>query len=167
MIVWTSVDGITWTRSRVSDTPAWVSGISFIGEQLVAAGYDRDGAAVWISEDDGVTWDQGRSLAGEARNIYPTHLITVDDIWLAGALDIHGPPTTGNAMASAVVFASGDQGSTWQEVHSQSHSDEGVFLEGVDYRPAGVRDVRWFGGRVIAVGSTGNGSAPIWIGTWE
>ena len=163
--VWTSIDGASWTRNSVSDRPAWVSGVTRIEGRLVAAGYDQDGAAVWASDDDGTTWTRVVTIVDSSRDIFPTRPIAVDGVWIIGALDVHGPRTTGNVVSSAVVFASEDQGARWQQVYSQSHSDEGLYLKGVDARPAGVRDLIWFEGRFIAVGSTGNGSAPIWIGT--
>jgi hypothetical protein len=101
------------------------------------------------------------------RDIYPAAPVVDGNVWLVPALEVHGPPTTGRAVGSAVVLASADAGTRWQQVYTQSHSPEGVYGEGIDHRPAGIRDAIRFGDRFIAVGSTGNGSAPIWIGAWE
>jgi hypothetical protein len=165
--VWMSADAGAWDRVSIADRPSWATGIALVGDSIVVTGYDADGATYWTSFDGGATWSRGASIAEANRDVFPTPLVVADDVWLVGAFDVHGPPTTGQAVASAVVFASNDDGARWQELFTRSHSEEGVYLEGIDYRPAGIRHLIGFGDRLIAVGSTGNGSSPVWIGTWE
>jgi hypothetical protein len=55
--VWTSVDGITWTRVPRDDTafgswPDWTYDVTVGGPGLVAVGNHTGDAAVWVSEED-------------------------------------------------------------------------------------------------------------------
>ncbi len=67
----------------------------------------------------------------------------------------------------ALAWASQDDGATWYEVTSLQKSTEGIFGMPNDQRPAGFRAVTAFGDGFVAVGGTGDGSAPVWTGTWN
>jgi hypothetical protein len=60
-LVWTSPDGVTWTRSpnQRSLLSATLTGVVRAGDRYVAGGYIGGGAAMWDSPD-GVTWTRLR-----------------------------------------------------------------------------------------------------------
>ncbi|MGI9666214.1 MAG: hypothetical protein ACR2N2_03815 [Acidimicrobiia bacterium] len=60
-VVWTSVDGITWSRvphdEEVFGDVAWISGVTVGGPGLIAVGSTGSAAVVWTSVD-GITWSR-------------------------------------------------------------------------------------------------------------
>ncbi len=148
----TSSDGVTWTRNSLTSERGMGSGIGLIDERMIVVGYDSSGVTLWAS-DTGVTWERLGTITG--LGYFPTLPVADGDRWVLGGM--------GNA---ASVFASNDHGATWHEITTFDRSPEGRFLDTVDQRPPGFRDLIRFGDVFVAVGGTGNGSAPVWIGTW-
>ncbi len=125
--IWTSADGITWTRttSRPGDS-VWPIGQVVVGrDRLVAVGTrDRSGAAgggtdagAWTSTDDGQTWDRARFavLVPAAGSAPSSHLFAVamagaDLVAVGNVQDELGDQTSG------AVFRSTDDGGTWTQV---------------------------------------------------
>jgi len=67
----------------------------------------------------------------------------------------------------AIAWASQDDGTTWYEVTFEGYTTEGRFSGPPGWEAAGFRAVTVFGDGFVAVGSTGNASAPVWTGTWN
>ena len=151
-VVWTSVDGITWSRVPHNeavfgrDDGQWMWSVTTGGPGLVAVGFDSSGAAVWTSID-GITWsrvphNEAVFGVGEMRSV------TAGGPGLVAVGAPHG------ANSHAVVWTSVD-GITW----SQVPHNEAVFGE------ASMSSVTVAGPGLVAVGGTGNlrlGAAQVW-----
>ncbi len=151
-VVWTSVDGIAWSRVRHSEAVfgredgQWIWSVTTGGPGLVAVGFDSSGAAVWTSID-GITWsrvphNEAVFGVGEMRSV------TAGGPGLVAVGAPHG------ASSHAVVWTSVD-GITW----SQVPHNEAVFGE------AAMTSVTVAGPGLVAVGGTGNlrlGAAQVW-----
>jgi hypothetical protein len=150
--VWTSVDGITWSRVPYNeavfgrDDGQWMWSVATGGPGLVAVGSDSSGAAVWTSID-GIDWSRvPRNEAvfgvGEMRSV------TAGGPGLVAVGAPHG------ASSHAVVWTSVD-GISWSRVPH----NEAVFGE------AAMTSVTVAGPGLVAVGGTGNlrlGQAQVW-----
>jgi hypothetical protein len=151
-VVWTSVDGITWSRVPYNeavfgrDDGQWMWSVATGGPGLVAVGFDSSGAAVWTSID-GIDWSRvPRNEAvfgvGEMRSV------TAGGPGLVAVGAPHG------ASSHAVVWTSVD-GISWSRVPH----NEAVFGE------AAMTSVTVAGPGLVAVGGTGNlrlGQAQVW-----
>jgi hypothetical protein len=151
-VVWTSVDGITWSRVPHNeavfgrDDGQWMWSVTTGGPGLVAVGFDSSGAAVWTSVD-GINWsrvphNEAVFGVGEMRSV------TAGGPGLVAVGAPHG------ANSHAVVWTSVD-GITW----SQVPHNEAVFGE------AAMTSVTVAGPGLVAVGGTGNlrlGQAQVW-----
>ncbi len=102
-VVWTSVDGQTWTRvpEQQHGLDGWISRVVTIGGELIAVGLDsREGAGMWTSVD-GVTWVRvsDEDFSGPTPGPMITDVIQTDAGLLAvGATDgdfgVTGRPST-------------------------------------------------------------------------
>ncbi len=126
--IWTSADGVTWTRTRsgraeTSFTP--IGGVVVLVDRWVAVG-TRDAldaehggtrAAVWTSTDDGRTWTA--APVGDAASVglpstYLFDVAAVDaDVIAVGHAE--GPDLINNET-SAAVWWSTDFGRTWTQL---------------------------------------------------
>ena len=70
-------------------------------------------------------------------------------------------------ISRALAWTSQDDGATWYEGAVLASTIDGAFGNVNDQRPAGWRAVTAFGDGFVAVGATGDGTAPVWIGTWN
>ncbi|NQV05144.1 hypothetical protein HQ535_01220 [bacterium] len=163
LLAWTSSDGIVWSEVSVESDPGYFMSLSTSGDMLVAAGYDEDGSALWTS-GDGVTWTRSGTVVASNREVFLMDALMLDDgrILAAGFEYLGGSPG-----GAAVIFGSIDNGVTWFDVLYLYRSEEGPYGGANDQRPAGIRDLVEVDGKVIAVGATGNGSSPVWIGSWN
>jgi hypothetical protein len=145
--VWTSVDGITWSRVPHSDAAFGESGVQSMSavaagpSGLVAVGADssKGAAAVWTSPD-GITWSRVShdkavlgGLGSQSMNsvtLGGPGLVAVGSTWMGGVPD-------------AVVWTSPD-GTTWSRVPD----DESVFGRAV------MESVTSSGAGLVAVGAT-------------
>lgn len=189
--VWTSVDGITWSRVPHDEAVFGDAGLSSVtagGPGLVAvgsAGFEEDGpiAAVWTSED-GVTWSRvahDEAIFGEGEG--PPG---------SGGSEMSGVAATGNGVVAvgsefvrnatlpydgwvtaAAVWTSAD-GVEWSRVPH----DESVFE--AQLRPEALMNGAAAGGSgVVVVGVTtvhdfwashndsGESDAAVWVGVME
>lgn len=168
-LAWTSQDGLVWDRVELGAEPGTVWAAAGTGEAVIAVGSTSDDSAAWISSD-AKTWSPPSPIVTLAKQLW-----FWDAVWDGGRLLAVGVwfpehpageyPFPG--QSGPVAWASDDTGATWHEIPISKTSDEGPFASTVDQRPAGFRDVIAFGDEFLAVGGTGNGSAPIWIGTWN
>jgi hypothetical protein len=153
----TSPDGAVWSATPITADRGHVSGPVIIDGRYVVGGYDSVGYTHWVS-DDGQQWQRlGDIVTGFRRSVFATLPIVDDEHWIIGAME----------HDVATVFASADGGMTWQTVASIEGPPDDAYIGSVDQRPPGIRDLIKFGDLFIGVGGTGNGSAPIWIGTWQ
>jgi|GEM_PF-1935813 len=125
--VWTSEDGIEWTRvphdddvfgNRVSAIFTIVAG----GPGYVAGGYeDWQGAPIWTSED-GETWERAATLGPEVTSILgTTDNNEVNDIILTtdGELIAVGRKFDGGNAVGAIWHCTGGEATAWTEVFTQ------------------------------------------------
>ncbi len=169
VLAWTSQDGLTWDRSDLGSETGTVWAVAGTGDTAIAVGNTSDDSAAWISSD-AKTWSPPSPIVTLAEELW-----FWDAVWDGDRLLVVGvwfpelrsgePPFPG--LSGPVAWASDDAGTTWHEIPISNKSDEGLFASTVDQRPSGFRDVIAFGDRFLAVGGTGNGSAPVWIGTWN
>jgi hypothetical protein len=157
-----TTDGAAWETAPIGSSRGWVYGLSAVGDRVLALGYDEDGIAAWMSMD-GITWERSEIHGGAARDILLFDALRSGDRLLMAGGEFFG----GMPLGAAVVFASDDGGVTWYEVFTASASDEGPFDGTNDQSVPGIRSLVEFDGTILAVGGTGNGSAPVWIGTWD
>ncbi len=154
--VWTSTDGITWTRTHLGS--GGPSSVTVGGPGLVAVGWARSGAdesaAVWASPD-GLVWSR----------------VPGDDVVFKGVMNsvTAGGPSlvaVGSDGMGAAAWTSAD-GITWSRV---AH-DETVFGAAEGLRnPATMNSVTQGGPGLVAVGSDGLHAA-VWTSvdgiTWS
>jgi hypothetical protein len=169
--VWTSPDGITWTRvahqpalvHSGENVPGWASmfDVTATGSGLVAVGRDlwqvretgsekySEGAAVWLS-DDGMNW---RRVAYEVVRDGPDMeaVIATDDgdLVAAGGMLIY---------ITAGAWASQDGGNTWIQ-----HPYEDTLFDASS--TSSIQGLAMLDDAVIAVG-TFDTDAAVWVGTW-
>lgn len=147
--VWTSVDGITWSRVPHDEAvfDGWMSSVTAGGPGLVAVGWDDMGAVVWTSVD-GTTW----SRVPHDQEVFGAASMTSVTAGGPGlvAVGTEGNPE-GAQVVNAVVWTSGD-GITWSRVPY----DEAVFGTQQPSLPAlEMRSITASGSRFVAVGSNG------------
>ena len=182
--VWTSVDGLTWSRVPDSTGPdgflPW--GVTAGGPGLVAVGFDDANAVVWTSAD-GLTWSRVPNddgiFGGQGDLLMSMNSVTGTGQGLVAVgfgaefgccgsgpggskrqQPGEGPLTSG----SAVVWTSVD-GVRWSRVPH----DDAVFGEGGG-RWTGITSVTDFGSSIVAVGAdktSGDVDAAVWIATFE
>ncbi len=164
-VVWTSVDGLTWTRNEGVFEGGGPNGLIAGGPGLVAVGENEEGAVVWTSVD-GLSWSRvphdeevfGHRL-GDGNGMTG---VTVGGPGLVavGSDGLNSDAPTGRAQA--VVWTSVD-GLTWLRVPH----DEAVFGGEGDQ---GMFDVVAGGPGLVAVGQDSQG-APVWTSvdgiTWS
>ncbi len=109
-----------------------------------------------------MTWEMLGEIHAPGRTLFLRAPVADGDRWVISALEATGRMPAG----VGVVFASDDGGRTWHEVAAFDSSVEGPYDGTVDQRPPGFRDLIAVGDGFLAVGGTGNGSAPVWYGTW-
>jgi hypothetical protein len=162
--VWTSVDGITWSRVPHSEEVfggarvQWMSGVTTGGPGLVAVGYDSQGpihndsdAAVWTSVD-GITWSRvphdETALGGQGSQDMTD--VTAGGLGLvAVGSDQPGDDVPAGPSSDAAVWTSVD-GITWSRVPQ----NEAVFAgTGGQRMTAVIATDRG----LVAVGSDGGG----------
>ena len=158
-VVWTSVDGLTW--SRVPHDEAVFGGpgdqgmfdVTVGGPGLVAVGEDAQGAPVWTSVD-GLTW----SRVPPDEEVFATHGVATS-----------APKVKIEALIAAGpgLVAGGGGGPLWTSVDGVTWSrvldDEGLF-GGVD--DGGMIDMTVGGPGLVAVGVLGSNAA-VWLATPE
>jgi hypothetical protein len=138
-VVWTSVDGIKW--SRVPDDEALFGGgmssVTAGGPGLVAVGSAGDDAAVWTSPD-GIKWSRvphEDAVFGGA---------TVNSVTVGSS----GLVAVGGSDSGAVVWTSPD-GITWSRV-----PDDAVFgTQNPDLPDLEMRSITAIGSRLVVVGA--------------
>ncbi len=158
LLVWTSSDGMVWERGALSSERGLVVAVTAHDEAVVAVGYEGNFLTAWVSADTGGAFSAQRMPGGS--NAFPFGVLADGDRLLA--VGVQFP-----ARSAAIAWTSEDGSATWFEVTRESNSSEGLFGDPNDQRPAGFRGVTAFGDGFVAVGGTGNGSAPVWIGTWN
>jgi hypothetical protein len=185
--VWTSVDGIAWSRvpdetfSPTFSPEGFMWSVTAGGPGLVAVGFDGPNAAVWTSAD-GITWSQiphdEEVFGGPGDSLMSMNSVATSGKGLvAVGLAGHGVPLSGPGgsnrqqpgygsllSASAAVWTSAD-GITWSRVPH----DDTVFGE-ADGRWTGITGVTGFGPGVVAVGADNPSldvKAAIWIAAAE
>lgn len=156
-----SSDAITWDVYLLTEG-GFVSDVGVLDGRFVAAGFDASGQTLWVS-DDGTEWERLETFGGADRAFFPRVPVAFDTRWVVTGIEFLGFGPSGTAP----IFASADGGLTWHEVATLDASAEGRFAGTVDQRPAGIRDLIALGDGFLAVGGTGNGSAPVWFGTWN
>ncbi len=172
-IAWNSVDGLAWNRQDIGSDPAALWSLVPTGGGAMAIGYTADMSAVWTTAADAATWSASQPIV--VRDTRDNELwfwggaADGDRLVVVGVWYLEYPfgeyPFAG--QHAAVAWTSDDGGVTWYESSRIEESAEGVFSSTVEGRPAGFRDVIVLDGTLIAVGGTGDGSAPVWIGTWD
>jgi hypothetical protein len=165
-VVWTSPDGITWSRVPHDEaifggeTGVWMSSVTAGGPGLVAVGsqwsFGASTAAVWTSPD-GITWSR------------VSHNETVFAGAVMGSVIAAGPGlvAVGSAGSDAAVWASPD-GTTW----SRAPHDEAIFGGEANY---GISSVTAAGPGLVAVGGSSfgqeDGQGAVWTSpdgvTWS
>jgi hypothetical protein len=156
MAVMVSVDGVSWQPYTIIDD-GLTTDVAVIDGRFVVAGFDASGKTVWTS-DDGTRWERLGVVDESSRPLIHHAPAAVDGRWVTGTMESFG---------AATILASADDGLTWYEVISIDSSPEGPYTAAVDQIWAGIRDLVAFEGGFIAVGGTGNGSAPVWVGAWN
>jgi hypothetical protein len=186
--VWTSVDGIAWSRVPDETLTSTFSPEGFMwsvttgGPGLVAVGFDGPNAAVWTSED-GIAWSQihDEAVFGGPEDLFMSmnSVTNSADGLVAVGVGGHSRPLSGPLSgpggskrqqpgygtlfsANAAVWTSQD-GITW----SRTPHDDTVFGE-ADRRWTGITGVTRFGTGVIAVGAdktTAGVDAAVWTAT--
>jgi hypothetical protein len=145
-VVWTSVDGITWSRVHDDDAvfaDAEIGSVTAGGPGLVAVGSDGSAAVVWTSPD-GISW----SRVPHDEDVFGGSNMTSVTIGGPGLVAVGGSPfvraddTDGDR---AVVWTSVD-GFTWSRVPH----DQDIFG---GPRNLGMNSVTAGGPGLIAVGS--------------
>ena len=126
---------------------------------IIAVGYEGVTLTAWLTEDASEAFT-ARQIPGFASSHTMGVLGDGDRLLVVGMQRLG---TLGYAMA----WASQDGGTTWYEVTFERDSIEGPFGEPSDQRAAGFTDVTAFDDGFVAVGSTGNPSAPVWTGAWN
>jgi hypothetical protein len=159
LLVWTSLDGLVWERKALSSERGHVVAVAAHGESVVAIGYEGNFLTAWVSADTGGAFSAQR-IPGSTSRAYPLGVLSDGDRLIA--VGVQFP-----AWSAAIAWTSEDGSATWYEVTREANSTEGPFGDPNDSRPAGFRAVTLFGDGFVAVGGTGNGSAPVWIGTWN
>ena len=96
--VWTSPDGVTWTRVEApvlaGDDAQFISGMAAEGVEVVAVGADgRSGeyeVALWHSGDAGATWDRvelGKPFAAERYSVANSVVVAGERVVMGGLVD--------------------------------------------------------------------------------
>lgn len=147
-VVWTSVDGFTWSRVPHDEavfgnvTGAWMWSVAAAGPGLVAVGSSTDGAAVWTSVD-GFTWSRiphDEVIFGDAEMMSVT-------AWGPGVVAVGWDGHRGGEDINAAVWTS-DDGIAWSRVPPE----EAVFGGSNDQ---GMTSVTAGGPGLVAVGYDG------------
>lgn len=141
LLVWTSQDGITWDRIDLSPEEPLPQGAATIDGATITFGYEGDLNQTLIDLEGDRLATMGYLVTGHA----------------AGR------------RSFATAWASEDGGVTWFEVTriGDPITGGGYSVDAWLGEPAGFRDVTLFGDGFVAVGGTGDGSAPVWIGAWN
>lgn len=157
--VLTSPDGAAWEFAELTSEPGWPSSVDVADGTTVAVGYAGNHLAAWVA-GPGESEFVEHQIVGGLNSFAGEVVIDGDRIVVVGS-DFKG-------VGYATVWASEDRGTTWYEVTSFARSESGPFgQETYDGGTTGFRAVTRFGGGLIAVGTSGNGDAPVWIGTWN
>jgi len=158
--VWTSVDGLTWTRVPVDEEVFGgsghqaINGVTAAGPGLVAVGTERSArqqSVVWTSVD-GLTWtrvarDESGSLDGGQMNS-----VVVGD---AGLVAVGWIGWVGGPSSDAAVWTSVD-GFIWSRVpHDEEAIGKGLMWDLVNIDRG-----------LLAVGTDGT-NAVVWVATTE
>lgn len=163
--VWTSVDGVSWSRVAHDETVFGESGLNSVtagGPGLVAVGQ-----AVWTSVD-GFNWssvDHNSAVFGGATM---TSVTAAGPGLVAVGWDDHPQD---DRMVIAVAFTSVD-GISWSRV---PHDDTVFGPASPDLPVLEMRDIAATGSRLVAVGSNGvhptfgatRSDAAVWVAEWE
>jgi hypothetical protein len=166
-VVWSSVDGVAWERVALGPTGEIVS-LATDGTTVVAVGSIGAAQAIWISDDFG-SWSDAVPIVPAAQEHYLWGVLVDGDRILAVGVEFPRFPTGEYPFPGplhAVAWVSDNGGASWGEAGWISAPGEDDYASTVDQRPAGFREVLRFGDRLIAVGGSGNGTAPVWIGIW-
>ena len=159
--VWTSPDGVAW--SRVSQDEAvfggpghqWMSGVTIGGPGLVAVGWDEsNGAAVWTSAD-GIVWSRvppSDLLSSRLRDSGDS--MTAVTAGGPGLVAV-GSNNVGDYHASIPAVWTSPDGINWSEV-----PDDTAFAGGSDGYPR-ITSVTTGGPGLVAVGWI-DGHAAVW-----
>lgn len=159
LLLWTSTDGQVWKRGMLSDVGGAAIAVTAHDGSIVAVGYEGVTLTAWLAEDGSEAFTS-RQIPGFA------------SAWTFGVLSdgdrllVVGVQRLGN-MGYAMAWASEDGGTTWYEVTIEAFSSEESFGVPSDQRAAGFAAVTAFGDGFVALGSTGNPSAPVWVGRWN
>jgi hypothetical protein len=162
-VVWTSVDGVTWSRVPHNEAvfgDAEMRSVTAGGPGLVAVGDDWDGedghASVWTSVD-GITWSEVPHDEAVFGNAGMTSVTAGGPGLVAAGSD---------AQDNAAVWTSVD-GVTWSRVPH----DEAVF--GAQRKPVEMSSVIAGGPGLVAVGASSidnpnnTGDVALWLATFE
>ena len=130
------VDAVVWPEATAAPTPgitelnwsieqfqpevgAQAGAISEVNGRLIVTGSDQDGPAAWYSDNEGVTWS--RASIGDDGDRRPKALGTVagdSDLLLSvGWVHLGG---ANDADRRSVLWASTDQGATWERIQGDS-----------------------------------------------
>ena len=161
--VWTSVDGITWTRWPLYEQAfggeggRWMNSVTVGGPGLVAVGADGSNAAVWTSSD-GITWTRvphhEATFGGEGVQEMLSVTAAGPGLVAVGRGDENLTDDTVSDL-DAAVWTSPD-GITWTRVPH----DEAAFGGGGDQE---MLSVIAGGSGLVAVGADfGAGRTPVW-----
>ncbi len=152
--VWTSIDGLAWSRVAHDEEVfggsgrQWMAGVSVGGPGLVAVGFDEaeQAAAVWTSED-GLSW---------SRVAHDPQALGGSDSQSMRAVEAAGPGlvAVGGAEGDPAVWTSED-GLSWSRV---PHDEDAFGGEGRRWMWA----VTVGGPGLVAVGAGGNDAAGVW-----
>jgi hypothetical protein len=162
LLIWTSTDGQVWKRGMLSGETGAVNAVTAHDGSIVAVGYEGVTLTAWLAEDASEAFT-ARQIPGFASAATSGVLGDGNRLLVVGHQGFGGLGGPSYAMA----WASQDGGTTWYEITFEGYSIEGPFGTPSDQRPAGFHAVTAFGDGFVAVGSTGNPSAPVWMGTWN
>jgi hypothetical protein len=149
--VWTSPDGINWSRVPHDEAVfggsrnQWISDVAIGGPGLVAVGSDRAGAAVWTSPD-GITWFRAPPVFDEREQFM--NAVTAGG---PGLVAVGG----GDGDATIPTVWTSLDGINWSEVPG-----EGAFAGSVEGYPQ-ISSVTTGGPGLVAVGRI-DGHAAVW-----
>jgi len=150
--VWTSADGLTWSRIAHDDAvfpQGWMTSVTVGGPGLVAVGGLDPGAAVWTSVD-GITWSRvalDESVFGES---------------VMNAVTEGGPGlvAVGEDNGDAAVWTSPD-GSIWSRVPHDEAAFGSSLITSAGGGDKSMASVTSGGPGLVAVGSDGRDAA-VW-----
>jgi hypothetical protein len=167
--VWTSLDGVSWESSQLSDPLADIRGetqaVVRLGETIVGAGFAAEDvgmgehvAGLWVSNDAGTTWSQVPPFTSTVRQTDLFGLVATPSGLVAGAqqYDWNDPDWSRTA-----IWISRDDGDTWEKI---PHEDE-VF-GGYGETAMKLFDLAALGDTVVGVGAM-RGDPAAWVGEWN